>query len=299
MKGTDEMGKLVRCISSDGTLTVMAADTTDIVNTAQEIHKTSAVVSAALGRLLTAACLMGSALKGKDDSVTLRINGGGPAGTILAVSDSSGNVRGYAVNPVVEIPLNDKGKLDVAGAVGTDGALTVIKDLGLKDPYVGQIPIASGEIAEDITSYFAVSEQIPTVCALGVLVNPDLTIRRAGGFIIQLLPTADDSVIDLVEKCIEGIEPVTKMLDSKMTPEEICRHVLADFELEVLDEAQPEYRCNCSRDRVSKALISMGREELSDIMKDERTEVCCQFCDKKYVFTPADMAKIIEQSNSK
>lgn len=299
MKGTDEMGKLVRCISSDGTLTVMAADTTDIVNTAQEIHKTSAVVSAALGRLLTAACLMGSALKGKDDSVTLRINGGGPAGTVLAVSDSSGNVRGYAVNPVVEIPLNDKGKLDVAGAVGTDGALTVIKDLGLKDPYVGQIPIASGEIAEDITSYFAVSEQIPTVCALGVLVNPDLTIRRAGGFIIQLLPTADDSVIDLVEKCIEGIEPVTKMLDSKMTPEEICRHVLSDFELEVLDEAQPEYRCNCSRDRVSKALISMGREELSDIMKDERTEVCCQFCDKKYVFTPADIAKLIEQSNSK
>ena len=299
MKGTDEMGKLVRCISSDGTLTVMAADTTDIVNTAQEIHKTSAVVSAALGRLLTAACLMGSALKGKDDSVTLRINGGGPAGTILAVSDSSGNVSGYAVNPVVEIPLNDKGKLDVAGAVGTDGALTVIKDLGLKDPYVGQIPIASGEIAEDITSYFAVSEQIPTVCALGVLVNPDLTIRRAGGFIIQLLPTADDSVIDLVEKCIEGIEPVTKMLDSKMTPEEICRHVLADFELEVLDEAQPEYRCNCSRDRVSKALISMGREELSDIMKDERTEVCCQFCDKKYVFTPADIAKLIEQSDSK
>ena len=299
MKGTDEMGKLVRCISSDGTLTVMAADTTDIVNTAQEIHKTSAVVSAALGRLLTAACLMGSALKGKDDSVTLRINGGGPAGTILAVSDSSGNVRGYAVNPVVEIPLNDKGKLDVAGAVGTDGALTVIKDLGLKDPYVGQIPIASGEIAEDITSYFAVSEQMPTVCALGVLVNPDLTIRRAGGFIIQLLPTADDSVIDLVEKCIEGIEPVTKMLDSKMTPEEICRHVLANFELEVLDEAQPEYRCNCSRDRVSKALISMGREELSDIMKDERTEVCCQFCDKKYVFTPSDIAKLIEQSSSK
>ena len=299
MKGTDEMGKLVRCISSDGTLTVMAADTTDIVNTAQEIHKTSAVVSAALGRLLTAACLMGSALKGKDDSVTLRINGGGPAGTILAVSDSSGNVRGYAVNPVVEIPLNDKGKLDVAGAVGKNGGLTVMKDLGLKEPYIGQTPIVSGEIAEDITSYFAVSEQIPTVCALGVLVNPDLTIRRAGGFIIQLLPTADDSVIDLVEKCIEGIEPVTKMLDSKMTPEEICRHVLANFELEVLDEAQPEYRCNCSRDRVSKALISMGREELSDIMKDERTEVCCQFCDKKYVFTPADIAKLIEQSDSK
>ncbi len=257
------------------------------------------MVSAALGRLLTAACFMGSVLKGKDDSVTVRLNGGGPAGTVLAVSDSMGNVRGYAVNPVVEIPLNEKGKLDVAGAVGTDGALTVIKDLGLKDPYVGQIPIASGEIAEDITSYFASSEQIPTVCALGVLVNPDLTIRKAGGFIIQLLPTADDSVIDLVEKCIEDIEPITKMLDRGMTPEEICHAVLKDFELEVLDTAEPEYLCNCSRDRVSKALISMGLEELEDIMKDEKTEVCCQFCDKKYVFTSSDIGELIKQSSKK
>ncbi len=299
MKGFDVMGKLVRCISSDGTLTVMAADTTDIVNTAQEIHKTSAVVSAALGRLLTAACFMGSALKGKDNSVTLRMNGGGPAGTVLAVSDSMGNVRGYAVNPVVEIPLNDKGKLDVASAIGTDGALTVIKDLGLKDPYVGQIPIASGEIAEDITSYFATSEQIPTVCALGVLVNPDLTIRKAGGFIIQLLPTADDSVIDVVEKCIEDIEPITKMLDRGMTPEEICRVTLKDLELEVLDTAEPEYLCNCSRERVAQALISMGLEELQDIMKDERTEVCCQFCDKKYIFTSSDIGELIEQGCKK
>ena len=165
------MGKLIRCISEDGTLTVMAADTTDIVNRAQEIHGTSAVVSAALGRLLTAASLMGSALKGADDSVTLRINGNGPAGTVLAASDSHGNVRGYAVNSVVELPLNDKGKLDVSGAVGKDGFLTVIKDLGLKEPYVGQVQIVSGEIAEDITNYFATSEQIPTVCALGVLVG--------------------------------------------------------------------------------------------------------------------------------
>ena len=171
------MGKLIRCISEDGTLTVMAADTTDIVNRAQEIHGTSAVISAALGRLLTAASLMGSALKGADDSVTLRINGNGPAGTVLAASDSQGNVRGYAVNSVVELPLNDKGKLDVSGAVGKDGFLTVIKDLGLKEPYVGQVPIISGEIAEDITNYFATSEQIPTVCALGVLVNPDLRRR--------------------------------------------------------------------------------------------------------------------------
>lgn len=292
------MGKLIRCISQDGTVTVMAADTTDIVNRAQEIHGTSAVVSAALGRLMTAACLMGSALKGADDSVTLRINGNGPAGTVLAVSDSNGNVKGYAINSVVELPLNSKGKLDVSGAVGTDGMLTVIKDLGLKEPYVGQIPIASGEIAEDITSYFATSEQIPTVCALGVLVNPDLTIRKAGGFIIQLLPTADDTIIDKVEKGIEGIASVTQMLDSGLDPEAICRTVLPLFELDVLDTSAPEYRCDCSRERVTRALISMGRDELKSLTEDEKTEICCQFCDKKYVFTPTDIEKLIKESSS-
>lgn len=292
------MGKLIRCISQDGTVTIMAADTTDIVNRAQEIHGTSAVVSAALGRLMTAACLMGSALKGQDDSVTLRINGNGPAGTVLAVSDSNGNVKGYAVNSVVELPLNSKGKLDVSGAVGTDGMLTVIKDLGLKEPYVGQIPIISGEIAEDITSYFATSEQIPTVCALGVLVNPDLTIRKAGGFIIQLLPTADDTIIDKVEKGIEGIESVTQMLDSGLDPEAICRTVLPLFELDVLDTSAPEYRCDCSRERVTRALISMGKDELKNLTEDEKTEVCCQFCDKKYVFTPADIEKLIKESST-
>lgn len=292
------MGKLIRCISQDGTVTVMAADTTDIVNRAQEIHGTSAVVSAALGRLMTAACLMGSALKGQDDSVTLRINGNGPAGTVLAVSDSNGNVKGYAVNSVVELPLNSKGKLDVSGAVGTDGMLTVIKDLGLKEPYVGQIPIISGEIAEDITSYFATSEQIPTVCALGVLVNPDLTIRKAGGFIIQLLPTADDTIIDKVEKGIEGIESVTQMLDNGLDPEAICRTVLPLFELDVLDTSAPEYRCDCSRERVTRALISMGKDELKNLTEDEKTEVCCQFCDKKYVFTPADIEKLIKESST-
>ncbi len=293
------MGKLIRCISEDGTLTVMAADTTDIVNRAQEIHGTSAVVSAALGRLLTAASLMGSALKGADDSVTLRINGNGPAGTVLAASDSHGNVRGYAVNSVVELPLNDKGKLDVSGAVGKDGFLTVIKDFGLKEPYVGQVSIVSGEIAEDITNYFATSEQIPTVCALGVLVNPDLTIRKAGGFIIQLLPTADDTIIDKVEKCISDIEPVTTMLDKGLSPETICRTVLPAFKLDVLDTSEPEYRCDCSRERVSRALISMGRDELEKLKEDEQTEVCCQFCDKKYVFTPADIDRLLEESKGK
>lgn len=290
------MGKLIRCISKMGDLTVMAADTTDIVNRAADIHKTSAVTSAALGRLLTAASLMGSALKGKDDSITVKLNGNGPAGTVLAVSDSSGNVRGYVQNPVVELPLNKIGKLDVSGAVGTDGFVTVVKDLGLKDPYVGQTPIVSGEIAEDITAYFAQSEQIPTVCALGVLVNPDLTIKAAGGFIIQLLPTATNETIDLVEKGLEGIEPISAMIDKSMTPEEICRHVLRYFELDVLDESNPVYKCYCSRERTEKALISVGKQGLSEMAEDEITEVCCQFCDKKYRFSREEIKALISQA---
>lgn len=290
------MGKLIRCISKMGDLTVMAADTTDIVNRAADIHKTSAVTSAALGRLLTAASLMGSSLKGKDDSVTVKLNGNGPAGTVLAVSDSSGNVRGYVQNPVVELPLNKIGKLDVSGAVGTDGFVTVVKDLGLKDPYVGQTPIVSGEIAEDITAYFAQSEQIPTVCALGVLVNPDLSIKAAGGFLIQLLPTATNETIDLVEKGLEGIEPISAMIDKSMTPEEICRHVLKHFELDVLDESNPVYKCYCSRERTEKALISVGKQGLTEMAEDEVTEVCCQFCDKKYHFTSEQIRALISKA---
>lgn len=290
------MGKAVRMISDDGTLTVMAIDSTDFVGRAERIHQTSAVTSAALGRLLTAASLMGAVLKGKDHTITLRLNGNGPAGVVLAVSDSEGNVRGYVHNPVVEIPLNAKGKLDVRGAVGVDGTLTVMKDLGLKEPYIGQIPIVSGEIAEDITNYFATSEQTPTVCALGVLVNPDLTIKAAGGFIIQLLPTAMDDTIDKVEECIKDIPPVTNMLTSGMTPEQICRNVLKTFDLELLDEFEPVYKCTCSKDRVERAFLTLGKDDLKDMAKDEYTEAVCPFCNKKYRFTPAEILSI---ANSK
>lgn len=291
------MGKLIRCISTDGNLTVMAMNSTDIVNEAEKIHKTSAVVSAALGRLLTAASLMGSALKGKDDSLTLKINGKGPSGTVMAVSDSQGNVRGYVQNNIVELPLNKKGKLDVSGAVGTDGYVTVIKDLGLKEPYVGQTPIVTGEIAEDITSYFAVSEQTPTVCALGVLVDTDLSIKAAGGFIIQLLPTAMEDTIEKVERSIEGLEPITTLIARGMTPEEICRHALKEFDLEVLDASEPIYKCNCSRKRVERALLTAGKDELLSMAEDEKTEVCCRFCDKKYIFTPADLKALIKKAS--
>ncbi len=288
------MGKLIRCITSDGEVMATAVDTTDIVNRAEQIHKTSAVVTAALGRLLTAGSMMGNMLKGKDDSITLRINGDGPTGSLIVVSDFNGDVRGYVQNPVVELPLNAKGKLDVGGAVGNNGLLYVLKDLGLKEPFSGSVPLVSGEIAEDITSYYALSEQIPTVCALGVLVNPDLTVKAAGGYIIQLLPAASDATIDKLEKSITELKSVTAMLDSGMSPEDIVRAALKDFDVEVLYSQDIEYKCNCSKDRVSKALISLGREELTQMAAElPEVSVNCHFCDKVYKFTPQEVKKLI------
>ena len=239
------------------------------------------------------ASLLGFGLKGKDDSITLRINGGGPAGSLIAVSDSFGNVKAYIQNPIVEIPLNEMGKLDVRGAVGTDGTLSVIKDLGLKEPYSGQVPIVSGEIAEDITSYLAGSEQVPSVCALGVLVNPDLSVAQAGGFLIQLLPFAPDEAIDVIEKNINSMQSVTKLLSSGMTAEEISMKALEGLDPNVLDDFEVNYKCDCSRERVKRALVSLGKEQLEDIAKDEKTEVKCHFCDKSYNFSSDEIKALI------
>ncbi len=289
------MAHLVRCLSDDGCVLVVAADTTDISESARLIHNTSKVCTAALGRALTGASFMGIMLKGADSSVTLRFNGGGPSGSVIAVSDCDGNVRGYVMNPDVNLPLNAKGKLDVGGAVGTEGFLTVIKDIGMKEPFVGQIPLVSGEIAEDITSYYAISEQIPSVCALGVLVNPDLSVAVSGGFLIQLLPTADDTIIEKVERGLKGLPSVTTMLADGLTPEEICKKVLPEFNVDVLDTSECEYRCNCSRQRVEQALISVGKAELEDMIKDNGTEVKCHFCPAVYNFTADDIRTLSEQ----
>ncbi|MGN0654464.1 MAG: Hsp33 family molecular chaperone HslO [Oscillospiraceae bacterium] len=284
------MGRIVRAISADASVVATAFDAKDVVSEIERIHKTSAVVTAALGRLSIAASLMGIGLKNKDDSVTVRMNGNGPCGTLIAVADSMGNVKSYVGNPVVEIPLNQFGKLDVKGAVGTDGTLTVIKDLGLREPYSGQIPIASGEIAEDIAAYFAISEQIPTVCGLGVLVNPDLTVAAAGGYLIQLLPFADEKVIDIIENNVKSLPSVTKMLSSGVSVEEMSLKVLEGLNPNVLDEFSAAYKCDCSRERVERALISMGREELKAMASEnETTEVCCHFCDKKYNFSSEEL----------
>ncbi len=290
------MGKIVRSISADGSVVATSIEARDIVQEARRIHVTSPVVTAALGRLLAAASMMGYMLKGDKDSLTLRINGGGEIGSLIAVAASNGNVKGYAENPVVDLPLNAKGKLDVGGAVGTDGMLTVIKDLGMKEPYVGQVPLVSGEIAEDITSYFAVSEQVPTVCALGVLVDTDLSVKAAGGYLIQLLPFAGDECIDLLEKNIQSIPPVTQLLSGGMDAQELALRVLDGFSPNVLDEQEVFYRCDCSKERVQKALISLGREELEKMaQEDPLTEVKCHFCTHKYRFPAKEIAELAKR----
>jgi molecular chaperone Hsp33 len=284
------MAILKRAISMDASAVSTVIDATDIVSEIERIHKTSAVVSAGLGRLTIATSLIGYGLKGDGDTVTLRMDGNGATGVLIAVADSRGNVKSYVSNPVVEIPLNQYGKLDVKGAIGTDGTLSVIKDLGLKEPYTGTIPIVSGEVAEDVANYFATSEQTPTVCALGVLVNPDLTIKRAGGFLVQLLPFATEEVVSAVEKNIKDIKPITTMLEEGQTPEDIALMLLDGLTPNLLDEATPKYQCDCSQERVEKALVSLGKEELTNMANEQDvTEVCCHFCNKKYTFTKEDI----------
>ncbi|MBR2716851.1 MAG: Hsp33 family molecular chaperone HslO [Oscillospiraceae bacterium] len=279
------MDQIIRMLAKDAPIKAMAIQGRDLVERARSIHHTLPVATAALGRTLMAASMMGDQLKEEDGSVTLRFSGGGPLGKILAVSDSGGNVRGYVQNGQVELPLKGPAKLDVGRAVGTEGSLTVIKDLRLKEPYVGTVPLVSGEIAEDITAYFAESEQIPTACALGVLVDMDLSVAAAGGYLIQLLPGADDAVIDRIEAGIQRVGTVTQHLSKGMTAEELLRAVLADFDLELLETVPVEYRCYCSRERMKNALRSMGKQELRALIAEQgRAELTCQFCDAVHVF---------------
>ena len=290
------MGKLVRALSSDGSVLCSAITSTDIVNEIYKIHNTTPVASAALGRLATAASLMGALMKGENDALTLRMNGGGPSGNLVAVSDYMGNVRCYAENPNVELPLKPNGKLDVSGYVGKNGFLGVIQDLGLKEPYATQTPIISGEIAEDITSYYAVSAQIPTVCALGVLVDRDYTIKAAGGYIIQLVPPTNDSAIEAIENNIRDMQSVTQMLENGLSSEEIALLGLRSLGGEVLDSWEAVYKCSCSRERTERMLMSLGKDELVKLAEeaDANTEVCCHFCSNKYYFSKEEILSLSE-----
>lgn len=290
------MGKIVRYITKDGSAFIIAADSTDAVYKMERIHKPSAAVTAGMGRLMTAASLMGVMLKDKDDSVTLRFNGNGPAGCVIAVSDWQGNCRISVENPIVELPLNSKGKLDVSGALGNSGYLYVVKDIGLKEPFIGTTQIVSGEVAEDITNYFAVSEQTPSVCSLGVLINPDLTVNCAGGFLIQLLPGCPENIIDVLEKNISVLPPVTQMLSGKMTVDEMAVKAMGGLELEKLDETKFTYKCNCSRQKAQAAMLAAGKKELEDMLKDGKPAVVeCHFCDKRYEFDLEDIKSLIKK----
>lgn len=289
-------GKLKRYLSEDGAVVCSVLDGTEMCREMERIHKPSAVCTAALGRLSMAASLIGYTLKNAGDTVTVRLDGGGPAGILLAVADDLGNVKSYVEQPIVELPLNAKGKLDVAGAVGTDGTIFVIKDIGLKEPYSGQTALVSGEIAEDVTQYFADSEQVPSACGLGVLVNPDLTVACAGGYLIQLLPFAPESDIAQLEENLKDVTSVTDLMQSGMTADDIAQKLMAGLSAELLDESEPEYACDCSRERTARMLCSLDIPTLQE-MADEmpEIEVCCHFCNEKYVFTPDELREMIKK----
>ena len=287
--------QIVRAISTDGFVKASAITSKNICERARQIHKTLPTATAALGRVLTACSMMGNLQKVDDGSLTLQIKGGGPLGTLLATSDSIGNVRGYVQHPQVTLMEKFRGKLDVGAAVGTDGMLTVIRDLNLKEPYVGSIELVSGEIAEDVTAYFAQSEQTPTACALGVLIDTNQSVRTAGGYLVQLLPGASDDIIDRIERGVRGGGTVTGMLDEGLDAEALLRRVLPNFELEILETTPVEYRCYCTRERVQSALLSLGREELEDMARSgESAHVECQFCDTDYTFSPAEIRELLD-----
>ena len=285
---------IVRAITKDGFVKAMAISSTNLVERARNIHKTTPTATAALGRVLTAASMMGNLQKVEDGALTLQIKGGGPLGTILATSDATGNVRGYVHNPSITLLEKYAGKLDVGAAVGKEGMLTVIRDLQMKEPYIGSVALVSGEIADDVTAYFAQSEQTPTACALGVLVDTDQSVKVAGGYLIQLLPGTPDEVIDKLEAGIQKAGAVTPMLDEGLSPEEILRRVLADFETEILETTPVEYRCYCSRERVLQTLVTIGRKDLQELVEEQKPiRVECQFCDNVYEFSPQELQTLL------
>lgn len=286
---------IVRAVAADSQIRAFAAVTTETVETARKDHNTSPVATAALGRLLTGGAMMGVMMKGENDILTLQIKGDGPINGITVTADSKGRVKGYAGNSQVLIPANSKGKLDVSGAVG-NGILNVIKDMGLKEPYSGQVALQTGEIAEDLTYYFAVSEQVPSAVGLGVLMNKDNTVRQAGGFIVQVMPFAEESTIAKLEQNVQKIQSVTTLLEQGHTPESLLEQVLEGFDIEINDTIPTEFYCNCDKNRVEKALISIGRKELNELIQEgKEVELNCHFCNTNYVFSVEELKEILRK----
>ena len=291
-----DMDYMIRATAADNQIRAFAATTREMVETARSTHDTSPVMTAALGRLLTAGAMMGSMLKGEKDILTLQIRGDGPAKGLTVTADSKANVKGYAIEPQVMLPPNALGKLDVGGALGA-GFLSVIKDMGLKEPYVGQTELQTGEIAEDLTYYFATSEQVPSAVGLGVLMERDNTVKQAGGFIIQFMPFAEEEVIEKLEKKLAEVTSVTKLLDDGNTPEQILEILLGDLGVEITDTMPAKYYCNCDKERVEKAIVSIGKKEINEMIQDGKPiEVKCHFCNTAYQFTIEDLKQIIKRS---
>lgn len=284
IKGMDELGRI----------RVYIASSTNMVEKARTTHHTSPTATAALGRTLTAGVMMGAMMKNVRDVLTLKISGGGPAGNIYIVSKNNGIIKGYIDNPMADVPSREDGKLDVGTLVGRDGALTTIMDLGLKEPYVGQSNLVTGEIAEDIANFYAYSEQQPSAVSLGVLVDKDISVKAAGGYIIQLLPGVSDEDIDKIEKRLSNIEPVSTMIDNGMTPEEIMDNILGGFNMHVLERIDIEYKCDCSRERIEQVIISLGKKEIEDIIEEDgQAEIVCHFCNTKHRFNKDELTKIL------
>lgn len=287
---------IVRATAADSQIRAFAVTSRNLVEEARRRHNTSPVATAALGRLMTAGAMMGSMMKGEQDVLTLQIKCGGPIGGLTVTADSHANVKGFVDNPDVMLPPNSRGKLDVGGALGL-GILNVIKDMGMKEPYVGQTELKTGEIADDLTYYFANSEQTPSSVGLGVLMEKDNTVRQAGGFIIQLMPFAEDSVIDRLEKKLAAVKSVTALMDQGLTPEQLLEELLGEFGLEILEKTETQFCCNCSKERVEKVIASVGRKELNEMIQEGKPiEVKCHFCNTAYQYSVEDLKNIIRRS---
>lgn len=286
--------KIIRATAKEGMIRIIAGSTTELVDRARDIHGCTPLATAALGRMLTAGALLGTTLKSQKEVLTLRMNGGGDAEGIIVTAYEGGRVKGYIGNPYGDLPLNSKGKLDVGGYIGKNGNLMLIKDLGMKDPYVGQVPIFSGEVAEDLAYYFTVSEQTPSAVALGVLVDTDYSVKVAGGFIIQMMPGADELLADIITYRLEEIPSITTLLNEGKTIEQVIEYIFDDMDLKILEEMKPEFKCDCSKEKVERALISIGEKDLKEIYdegKDE--ELKCHFCNTSYVFTKEEIGQLL------
>lgn len=292
------MGKdiLVKAVTKNGYMRIYAVDSREAVEKARAVHDLSPVSAAALGRCISAGLMMGAMLKGRDDSITVNFKGGGEIGSVLVVAKPDGTIKGYVDNPHVDLPLRSDGKLDVGGAVGRDGYLSVIKDLNMKNPYIGKVPIQTGEIGDDLAYYFMKSEQVPSVVGLGVLVDGSSMIRKSGGFIVQVMPECDDKALSVLENRIANISSVTSMLESGMTPEDIIKFVMQDFEVDILESIPVEYSCDCSRERMQNAVASLGRKEIQAIIDEQgEAEVVCHFCNTKHKFSKSDLEELLDK----